>query len=81
MPPFLFVLIAIVLVMGMLLWLGALADGSDYAEEVFVAIGRTKGRTLVLVGLTLVFGGTWYWLRIRPGLRLASTALGDDPPA
>ena len=81
MPPFLFVLIAIALVMGMLLWLGALADGSDYPDEVFVALGRTKRKTLVLIGVTLVFGGAWYWLRIRPGLRSASTALGDDPPA
>ena len=72
MSPALVVIIAIVVVTGMLLWFGALADGADTAPEVFTAAGRTKRSTLVFVGLTLVVGGVWYWAVIRPGLRRAT---------
>ena len=72
MPPALVVLFAIAVVTGMLLWFGALADGVDTPAEAFTAVGRTKRATLVFVALTLVVGGVWYWLAIRPGLRRAS---------
>jgi hypothetical protein len=72
MPPFLIVLVAIVLVAGMLLWLGALADAVDSPPEAFAAIGRTKRSTIVLIALTWVFGGIWYWIAMRAELRRAS---------
>jgi hypothetical protein len=68
-PPLVFVLIAIVLVGGMLLWMGALADAGQCADRDFVAIGRTKRATLTLVALTWAFGGAYYWSRIKPQLR------------
>jgi hypothetical protein len=72
MAPALLVIIAIVVVTGMLLWLGALADAADSPSEDFTAVGRTKRSTLAFVALTLVVGGAWYWLIIRPDLRRAS---------
>ena len=64
-------LITIVLVAGMLLWMGALADGAQYEEREFAAIGRAKRSTVLLVAFTWAFGGAWYWLRIKPQLRRA----------
>jgi hypothetical protein len=68
-PPLLFVTIAIVLVGGMLLWVGALADASSYPDAAFTALGREKRTTLVRVGFTWAFGGAWYWLRLKPKLQ------------
>jgi hypothetical protein len=70
-PPLLVVVIAIVLVGGMLLWMGALADAAQYDDAVFPAIGRTKRSTLTVVALTWAVGGAWYWLRAKPRLRRA----------
>jgi hypothetical protein len=66
------VVLAILIVIGMLLWLGAIADLVDYPPEDFVALGRTKRATIRLVALTLVFGGVWYWLKLRGPLRAVS---------
>ena len=66
------VVLAIAIVIGMLLWLGALADLADYPPEDFVTLGRTKRATIRFVALTLVVGGAWYWLKIRGPLRAAS---------
>jgi hypothetical protein len=68
-PPIVVVLVAISFVIGMLLWLGALADSADYPPDVFVAIGRTKRGTITFIALTLVIGGAWYWMKIRAPLR------------
>ncbi|MGZ4688883.1 MAG: hypothetical protein ACXVKA_00845 [Acidimicrobiia bacterium] len=77
MSPLLVVVLAIVLVVGMLVWLGALADASDYPAADFVAIGRTKRATITFIALTLAVGGVWYWLRVRGGLRRVARASGD----
>ena len=69
MPPLLVVVIAIVLVAGMLLWMGALADAAQCGDADFAAIGRTKRATLALVALTWAFGGAYYWTRVKPRLR------------
>jgi len=69
---FLVVVLVILIVVGMLLWLGALADAADYPPEAFTAIGRTKRSTIVFIALTLVVGGVWYWMMIRAGLRRAA---------
>ena len=66
---FLVVILVILIVVGMLLWLGALADAADYPPEAFTAIGRTKRST---IALTLVVGGIWYWVTIRARLRNAA---------
>jgi hypothetical protein len=68
-PPFLFVVIAIVLVGGMLLWVGALVDAAQYDDAAFAAAGRVKRSTLTLVALTWAFGGGYYWAKIKPQLR------------
>jgi hypothetical protein len=70
-PPLLVVVIAIVLVGGMLLWIGALADAAQFGDDDFAAIGRTKRATLTLVALTWAFGGAYYWMRLKPRLRRA----------
>ena len=74
MPPLLFVLIAIVLVGGMLLWAGALVDASQYDEDAFTALGRQKRRTVLLLAFTWAFGGAWYWARLKPALRRTPTS-------
>jgi hypothetical protein len=74
MPPLLFTLIAIALVSGMLVWMGALADAAQYDEDTFVAAGRTKRGTLTLVGLTWGFGGLYYWLRLKRPLKASDQA-------
>ena len=68
MPPFLFILIAIVGVTGMLLWVGALIDAVQYDDRFFDEIGRDKRPTVMLILFTWGFGGIWYWLRVRPQL-------------
>jgi hypothetical protein len=75
--PFLILVLVILIVVGMLLWLGALADAADYPPEDFAAIGRTKRSTITFVALTLVVGGIWYWLAIRNGLRRAAKRLDN----
>ena len=74
MPPLLFALIAIALVSGMLVWMGALADAAQYDDGTFVAVGRTKRGTLILVGFTWGFGGLYYWLRLKRHLKGADQA-------
>jgi len=71
-PPLLFVAIAIVGVTGMLLWVGALVDGTQYDDAAFDHIGRDKRPTVILILFTWGFGGAWYWLRVKPKLRRAS---------
>jgi hypothetical protein len=71
MPPLLLVVLAIVLVSGMLLWMGALADAAQYDDATFTAVGRTKGSTLIVVAVTWAFGGAYYWTKLKPGLRRA----------
>jgi hypothetical protein len=68
-PPLLFVLIAIVLVCGMLVWVGALVDAAQYDEATFTAVGRERRTTIVLLVFTWGFGGAWYWMRLKPRLR------------
>ena len=67
-PPFLFIVIAIVGVTGMLLWVGALIDAAQYDDRFFDEIGRDKRPTVMLILFTWGFGGLWYWLRVRPQL-------------
>jgi hypothetical protein len=67
--PIIIVILAIVIVVGMLLWLGALADSADYPPDVFEAVGRTKRSTITFIAITLVVGGAWYWMKIRGPLR------------
>jgi hypothetical protein len=74
---FLVVVLVILVVVGMLLWLGAIADAADYPPEDFAAVGRTKRSTILFIALTLVFGGVWYWMAIRSGLRRAATTLDN----
>ena len=69
MPPLLFVAIAIVLVSGMLLWIGALVDAAQYDDAAFTALGREKRSTVLAVAFTWAFGAGWYWLRLKPRLR------------
>jgi RsiW-degrading membrane proteinase PrsW (M82 family) len=66
---FLVVIVAIVIVVGLLLWLGAIADAADLPPEAFTELGRTKRATITLVALTFVFGGVWYWVSMRGRLR------------
>jgi hypothetical protein len=68
-PPLLFVAIAIVLVGGMLLWVGALVDAAQYVEGTYEAVERDRRRTLLTIAVTWAFGGAWYWARIKPELR------------
>lgn len=65
MPPLLFVLIAIVGVGGMLLWVGALVDATQYDDTAFDHVGRDKRPTVMLILFTWGFGGLWYWLRVK----------------
>jgi hypothetical protein len=74
---FLVVVLVILIVVGMLLWLGAIADAADYPSEDFAAVGRTKRSTITFIAVTLVFGGIWYWLAIRGGLRRAARTLDN----
>jgi hypothetical protein len=74
---FLVVVLVILIVVGMLLWLGALADAADYPPEDYVAVGRTKRSTITFIALTLVVGGIWYWMAIRRGLRSEAKRLGN----
>jgi len=67
--PLLFVLVAIVLVCGTLVWVGALVDAAQYDDTAFTAVGRVKRGTVVLLVLTWAFGGAWYWARLKPRLR------------
>ena len=69
--------LVILIVVGMLLWLGALADAADYPPEDYAAVGRTKRSTITFIALTLVVGGAWYWLAIWRGLRGAAKTLGN----
>jgi hypothetical protein len=68
-PALLVVLVAIVLVGGMLLWMGALVDATQCDDAAFAGIGRTKRATVILILLTWAFGGAFYWLRIKPQFR------------
>jgi hypothetical protein len=68
MPPLLFVVVAIVLVAGMLLWMGALVDASQYDDAAFAALDREKRATVFGIAFTWAFGGAWYWLRLKPRL-------------
>ena len=74
---FLVVVLVILIVVGMLLWLGAIADAADYPPEDYVAIGRTKRSTITIIAVTIVFGGVWYWLAIRRRLRSTAERLGN----
>jgi hypothetical protein len=67
-PPFLFIIIAIVGVSMMLLWVGALVDAVQYDDRYFDEVGRDKRPTVMLILFTWGFGGLWYWLRVRPQL-------------
>jgi hypothetical protein len=69
MPPLLFVVIAIVLVGGMLLWMGALVDATSYDDDVYTSLGRKKRSIVLWIAFTWAFGGAWYWLRVKPLLR------------
>jgi type VI protein secretion system component VasK len=69
--PFVFMLIAVVGVSGLLVWVGALIDVAQYDPATFVAVNRTKRGTLTLVALTWAFGGLYYWLRLKQPLKAA----------
>lgn len=71
------VILTILIVVGMLLWFGAIADSADYPPAAYTAIGRNKGKTLWIIVLTLIVGAAWYWLKVRVPLRAADRAMGD----
>lgn len=72
----------VVIVVGLLavffvLWLGAIAAVVSAVRVDHVRwqrVQRGKGVTIVLIILTGGFGGLYYWWRIRPELRTASSA-------
>ena len=47
------------------MWVAAIFSLARFPESAFVAVGRVKASTIMLVGITGWVGGGYYWARIK----------------
>jgi hypothetical protein len=65
---------------SIVIWISALVGAVALPGYAWKVAHRSKPLTLVLVALTGIFGGLYFWLRVRPEVRQAQASTPPPTP-